>query len=75
MVEDKLLTAEEVTKMLGFTNVNTVWRMARNHKIDTVVFGTRRRFRLSVVEEYIRYHTMPATSEIVPDAQETKEEL
>lgn len=59
-MEDRLLTAEEVTRLLGFTNVITVWRLAREHKIDVVVFGTRRRFRQSVVDKYIQDHTLPA---------------
>ena len=60
MTEDRLLTAEEVTKMLGFTNTITVWRLARSRKLDVVVFGQRRRFRLSVEEKYIQEHTLPA---------------
>lgn len=60
MTEDRLLTAEEVTKMLGFTNTITVWRLARKRKLDVVVLGQRRRFRLSVVEQYIQDHTLPA---------------
>lgn len=61
MEEDKLLTTEEVTKMLGFTNPITVLRLARARKLEVVVFGTRRRFRKSVVDKYILDHTLPAS--------------
>jgi excisionase family DNA binding protein len=70
MTEDRLLTAEEVTRMLGFTNVNTVWRLARARKLDIVVFGTRRRFQKSVVDKYIQDHVLPANIEPKPITQE-----
>ena len=67
MEEDRLLTAEEATKMMGFNNVITVWRLARQRKIEVVVYGQRRRFRQSVIQKYIQDHTLPA----IPDKETT----
>ena len=63
MEEDKLITAEEATKMMGFTNVITVWRLARDRKIEVVVYGKRRRFWKSKVQKYIQDHTLPPLPE------------
>lgn len=59
-MEDNLLTAEQVTHKLGFTNINTIWRLARARKIDIVVIGRRRMFTQEAVDKFIREHTLEA---------------
>jgi excisionase family DNA binding protein len=69
-MERKLLTADEVAEMLGFTNRLTIWRLARAHKIDTVFLGHRMKFTREAVDKFIRDNTI--TTE---DAQQVKEAL
>jgi excisionase family DNA binding protein len=60
MEESKLLTAADVTRLLGYKNVNTVWRLLRARKIDTIILGNRRKFTKEAVDKYIKDHTLPA---------------
>ena len=62
MEESKLLTAADVTRILGYKNVNTVWRLVRARKIDTVVLGQRRKFTQEAVDKFIKEHTLEAKS-------------
>jgi excisionase family DNA binding protein len=60
MEDNKLLTAAEVTRLLGYKNVNTIWRLVRARKIDVVVLGARRKFTQEAVDKFIKEHTLPA---------------
>jgi predicted SAM-dependent methyltransferase len=62
MEESKLLTAADVTRILGYKNVNTVWRLVRARKIDTIVLGQRRKFTQEAVDKFIKEHTLEAKS-------------
>jgi excisionase family DNA binding protein len=55
---NQLLTAEEVAEMLGF-NVEYVWRLAREHKIDVFILGRKiRRFTPDAVQKFIKDYTV-----------------
>ena len=60
---EELLTAEEVMKILKFTNVITVYRLARARKIAYTVIGREYRFTKQAVEDFITQRTVPSAQQ------------
>lgn len=53
--DDRLLTAEQVAEVLGYTDVQSVYRLKREGKLDAVPLGGNTiRFRNSDVQSLIR---------------------
>jgi hypothetical protein len=54
-LDDRLLTAEQAAEKLGYTDVNSVRRLAREGKLETVNLGENtRRYRQSDVQKLIQ---------------------
>lgn len=53
--DDRLLTAEQVADLLGYTDVHSVYRLKREGKLQAVPLGGNSlRFRNSDVQRFIR---------------------
>lgn len=53
--DDRLLTAEQVAEILGYTDVNSVYRLKREGKLEPVYLTEKTyRFRNSDVQKLIR---------------------
>ena len=53
-IEDKLLTAEQVAEMLGYTDPSSVYRLKREKKLPVINLGANSiRFRRSDVRRFI----------------------
>jgi excisionase family DNA binding protein len=54
-LDDRLLTVEQAAEKLGYTDVNSVRRLAREGKLETVNLGENtRRYRQSDVQKLIQ---------------------
>lgn len=54
-LDDKLLTAEQVADKLGYSNINSVYRLKREGKLEAVQLGGQTiRFRRSDVLKLIQ---------------------
>ena len=58
---EELLTAEELMKILKFTNIVSIYRLVRAKKIDYVVIGREYRFTKEAVEQYLNQRTVSVT--------------
>lgn len=55
VAEDRLLTAEQVAEILAYTDVNSVYRLKREGKLEAVYLTEKTyRFRNSDVQKLIR---------------------
>ena len=55
----ELLTAIEVAQQLGVTRPY-VWKLARERKIEVIIFAGARHFTQSAVDKFLLAHTLPA---------------
>ena len=58
---EELITAEELMRILKFTNIISVYRLVRAKKIEHLVIGREYRFTKEAVEKYLNLRTVSAT--------------
>jgi excisionase family DNA binding protein len=56
---EQLLTAKEVAEQLRVTEIY-VYNLANSRQIDVILVGRKRYFTQSIVDKYIKDHTLSA---------------